>query len=71
MNFRQPKEPKICSVIRGKSPCTSMSYHEDGTHLFVASEADSRMRVVDCLKGVADAPAIKFERDGIRLVEAT
>lgn len=48
-----------------------MSYHEDGTHLFVASEADSRMRVVDCLKGVADAPAIKFERDGIRLVEAT
>lgn len=71
MDFRKQQEPKICSVIRGKRPCTSMSFHEDGAHLFVTSEADSRMRLVDCLRGVSDTPAIKFERDGVRLVEAT
>lgn len=48
-----------------------MCYHEDGNHLFVTSEADSRMRLVDCQRGVSDTPAIKFERDGVRLVEAT
>lgn len=71
MNFRKAKEPQIASVIRGKSPCTSMSFHEDGEKLFVTSEADSRMRVVDCLRGASDSPPIKFERDGIQLVEAT
>jgi hypothetical protein len=71
MDFSQPKSPKISAVIRGKNPCTSMCYHEDGNHLFVTSEADSRMRLVDCQRGVSDTPAIKFERDGVRLVEAT
>jgi WD40 repeat protein len=71
MDFRQPKAPKICAVIRGKSPCTSMCYHEDGNHLFVTSEADSRLRLVDCQRGISDTPAIKFERDGVRLVETT
>lgn len=71
MDFSQRNEPKISAVIRGKSPCSSMSYHEEGNHLFVTSEADSRMRLVDCQRGVSDTPAIKFERDGVRLVEAT
>lgn len=72
MDFRQPKQPKISAVIRGgKGSCTSISYHEDGNHLYVTSEADSRMRIVDCQRGVSDTPAIKFERDGICLVEAT
>mmetsp|Transcript_19941 Transcript_19941/g.24595 ORF Transcript_19941/g.24595 Transcript_19941/m.24595 type:complete len:362 (-) Transcript_19941:782-1867(-) len=73
MNFHpgQPNEPKICAVIRGKNPSTSMCYHEDGQHLFVTSEADSRLKVIDCQRGVSDAPPIKFERSGIRLVETT
>jgi len=50
---------------------TSIAYHEDGIHLFVASEEDSRLRLVDCQKGTSEPPPLKFERDGIRLVEAT
>ena len=71
MDFNQTGIPKIGAVIRGKSPATSMSYHEDGSHLYVASEDDSRLRVIDCQRGALDRPALKFERDGVRLVEAT
>jgi hypothetical protein len=53
------------AVIRGKEPATSISFHSDGVHLFVASERDQRQ------KGTSDQPAIRFEREGIRLVEST
>jgi len=62
------------AVIRGKAPVTSLSFHEDGQHLFIASAGDSKLRFVDCLKGAicADQPdGIKLEKDGVRLVEAT
>eukprot|EP00555_Chaetoceros_dichaeta_P002922 CAMPEP_0198251176 /NCGR_PEP_ID=MMETSP1447-20131203/2094_1 /TAXON_ID=420782 /ORGANISM="Chaetoceros dichaeta, Strain CCMP1751" /LENGTH=156 /DNA_ID=CAMNT_0043936139 /DNA_START=324 /DNA_END=791 /DNA_ORIENTATION=- len=71
MDFNQTGTPKIGTVIRGQSPATSMSYHEDGSHLYVSSEGDSRLRVIDCQRGASDRPALKFERDGVRLVEAT
>lgn len=62
----------MAAVIRGKkSPATSMSYHEDGDHLFVTSEADCRLQVIDCNRGVSDKPAIKFEKDGVRIVQST
>lgn len=70
MDF-QTTPPQIGAVVRGKNPATSLSYHENGTHLYVASEADSKLRIVDCLKGGSDKPAIKCEREGIRLVEGT
>ncbi len=68
MDFRQ-REPKISAVIRGKAPASSMSYHEDGGFLFVSSE-DSRMRIIDCQRGT-EKPALRFERDGIKIVQAT
>jgi len=71
MNFDQIGNPKICAVVRGKSPATSLSYHEDGKHLYVASEQDSRLRLVDTLRGVSDRPCFKFEREGIRVARAT
>mmetsp|Transcript_17134 Transcript_17134/g.32419 ORF Transcript_17134/g.32419 Transcript_17134/m.32419 type:complete len:359 (-) Transcript_17134:57-1133(-) len=71
MDFRQ-EGPKIAAVIRGKkSPATSMSYHEDGEHLFVTSEADCRLLMIDCNRGVSEKPAIKFEKDGVRIVQST
>lgn len=70
MDFRQGG-PKIGTVLRGKSPSTCMRYHEDGGYLFVTSEEDSRLQIIDCNRGAADRPAIKFEKDGIRLVEST
>ena len=71
MNFDQIGNPKICAVVRGKSPATSLSYHEDGKHLYVASEQDSRLRLVDTLRGVSDRPCFKFQREGIRVARAT
>mmetsp|Transcript_16790 Transcript_16790/g.24409 ORF Transcript_16790/g.24409 Transcript_16790/m.24409 type:complete len:379 (-) Transcript_16790:111-1247(-) len=73
--FRTP--PKMGAVIRGRAPVSSLSYHEDGDFLFVASERDSRLKVVDCLRGCAveggiQGPGgIKVEREGVRLVQAT
>jgi len=71
MNFDQTGTPRIGTVIRCKKPATCISYHEEGTHLYVASEEDSSLRVVDCQRGTSDSPALRFEKDGIRLVEAT
>lgn len=62
-----------CS-IRGRAPATSISYHESGSHLFVASEKDSVLRIVDCINGGAPTdrpPMIKLQREGIRTVKAT
>jgi len=70
MDFRNGG-PKIASVIRGKAPATCVSYCQDGSHIFVTSESDSRLRVIDCQRGVSDKPALKFERDGVRLVQST
>lgn len=61
----------MAAVIRGKEPATCISFHESGKRLFVASEGDSRLRLIDCEKGTSDTPAIRFEREGIRLVEST
>lgn len=69
MDFSQG--PSIGAVIRGKRPATCMSYHEDGSYLFITSEEDSRLRIVDCLRGTSDKPAFKFERDGVKLVQST
>jgi len=71
MDFTRSGIPKIGSVIRGKSPASCISYHEDGVFLYVVSEEESRMRIVDCQRGVSDTSPIKFEKDGVRLVEAT
>jgi len=63
--------PDICALIRGKAPSTCMSYHEDGIHLFVTSETDHRLRVIDTIRGTSDTAPIKFEKEGIHLVQAT
>mmetsp|Transcript_29452 Transcript_29452/g.59747 ORF Transcript_29452/g.59747 Transcript_29452/m.59747 type:complete len:355 (+) Transcript_29452:411-1475(+) len=69
MDFANP--PKIGAVIRGTAPVSSLSYHDDGVHLFVTSEGDSRLRLVNCDSGTSEKPATKFEREGIRMAEKT
>eukprot|EP00527_Entomoneis_sp_CCMP2396_P003674 CAMPEP_0198139168 /NCGR_PEP_ID=MMETSP1443-20131203/2506_1 /TAXON_ID=186043 /ORGANISM="Entomoneis sp., Strain CCMP2396" /LENGTH=363 /DNA_ID=CAMNT_0043801217 /DNA_START=102 /DNA_END=1193 /DNA_ORIENTATION=+ len=63
--------PGIGNVIPGRMPASSLSFHSSGKRLFVAHEDDSRLQVVDCLTGKADRPALKLERETIRLVHAT
>jgi WD40 repeat protein len=74
MDFSSEPGPKMGCVIRGYAPATSLSYHESGSHLFVASEVDSTLRIVDCINGGAPtdrSPMIKLQREGIRTVKAT
>eukprot|EP00571_Detonula_confervacea_P002975 CAMPEP_0172313032 /NCGR_PEP_ID=MMETSP1058-20130122/19177_1 /TAXON_ID=83371 /ORGANISM="Detonula confervacea, Strain CCMP 353" /LENGTH=343 /DNA_ID=CAMNT_0013026617 /DNA_START=60 /DNA_END=1088 /DNA_ORIENTATION=- len=74
MDFSSEPGPKMGCVIRGRAPATSLSYHESGSHLFVASEKDSVLRIVDCLNGGAPTdrpPMLKLQREGIRTVQST
>ena len=75
MDFSAEPGPKMGACIRGRASASSLSFHESGSHLFVASEADSVLRVVDCLNGggtPSDRPhMLKLQREGIRTVKAT
>ncbi len=70
MDFSSEPGPKMAACIRGRAPATSLSYHESGSHLYVASEADSVLRIFDCLKG-GTPQMIKLQREGIKTVKAT
>ena len=70
MDFSSEPGPKMAACIRGSAPASSISYHESGCHLYVASEADSVLRIFDCVKG-GTSQMIKLQREGIRAVEAT
>ena len=72
MNFSVAGTPAIGSVIAsGRNEVTSMSYHEKGERLYVASAADSQLQVIDCLNGKAMGPPLRCEREKIKLVQAT
>lgn len=74
-------DPKMGCVVRGRAPVTSLSYHSSGSYLFVASEKDSVLRVVDCLNGNTsnnnigggeyNNKMIRLQNQGIRLVKST
>ena len=73
-------DPKMGCVVRGRAPATSLSYHSSGSHLFVASEKDSVLRVVDCLNGNTNSivigggeynKMIRLQDQGIRIVKST
>lgn len=69
MQFTSPG-PQVGAVIPGKTKVTDASFHEDGVHLFVAS-TDSKLQIIDCQQGRQTSPPLKFESEGISLVEAT
>ena len=62
----------MAACIRGSAPAaaSSLSYHESGSHLYVASETDSVLRIFDCVKG-GTTQMIKLQREGIKTVKAT
>lgn len=71
MDFSQPGIPGIAAVIPGKVPATCMAFHEDGKRLYVASEGDARLQVVNCVEGRADQVPLRIEREQVHVVEAT
>ena len=71
MDFSQSGIPSIAAVIPGKVPATCMAFHEEGKRLYVASEGDARLTVVNCVEGKADQMSLRIEREQIRVIEAT
>jgi hypothetical protein len=71
MDFSQQSFPGVAAVFPGKAPATSMSYHDGGKLLFVASEGDSRLQIIDCFNGKEDQVPLRIEREQIHVVEAT
>ena len=66
MDFSQG--PALGGVIPHRCPVTSLSYHEDGIHLFAATEQDSKVYMINGQTGQSQnqsAPYMKNERDGI------
>ena len=66
-----PSSPAIGAVIPHRSAVTSLSYHNDGIHLFAATESDSRLCLINSQTGKSDQSAIKCEREGVSLVSST
>jgi hypothetical protein len=71
MDFSVAGSPATGAIIPGKSTASSMSYHGNGQRLFVASEGDSRLQIIDCQNGKIEQVPLKCEREKIHLVQAT
>lgn len=71
MDFTSPNVPAVGAVFPGRNATTSLSYHEEGQHLFVASAGDHQLQVVDAVNGKAGQQALRCEREKLHLVEAT
>jgi hypothetical protein len=69
MDFSQG--PALGAAIAHRAPVTSLSYHSDGVHLFAATEADSKLYMINTQTGKAEHPGFKIEREGISLVSST
>lgn len=69
MDFAQG--PQIGAAIPHKSAISSLSFHGDGVHLFAASEADSKVYLINTQTGTCDQPAFRCEREGVSLVSST
>jgi len=68
----ETQPPVMGAVIRGKAAVTSLSFHDDGVHLFVASAEDATVRLVNCQTGaVAPQHCIRMENAGVQIVQAT
>lgn len=64
--------PSIGAAIPHTSPVTSLSFHADGVHLFAATEADSKLYLINTHSGQCHPPtAFKCEREGISIVSST
>ncbi|CAB9500501.1 WD repeat-containing protein 82 [Seminavis robusta] len=69
-----PDRPAVAAVVSGSAPIVSMSYQEDGSRLFVASESDNTLRVIDCLTGKpseAVAVPLRCDRERLHFVTTT
>jgi len=63
--------PKLGATIPHQSSVTSLSFHEDGKHLFAATSGDSKLYMINSHDGKCDTPALKCEQAGLSSVSST
>lgn len=71
MDFTAPNVPAIGAVFPGRNVTSSLSYHEEGQRLFVASSGDHQLQIIDAVNGKAEQQALRCEHEKLSLVEAT
>lgn len=72
MDFNTGKGPNIASVIPHHHPVVSMAYHADGNHLFVGTEMDSKVTIVDAVRtGKPIGQAYRCDREGVSCLAPT
>ena len=63
--------PQIGAAIPHSAQVSSLSYHDDGVHLFAATPDDSKLYMINAQTGKCDQPAFRCEREGISSVSST
>lgn len=63
--------PQIGASFPHQSAVSSLSYHDDGVHLFAATEGDSKLTLINAHTGTSDQPPFRCEREGISTVSST
>lgn len=72
MDFTTGTGPNIASVIPHHHPVVSMSYHADGNRLFVGTEMDSKVTIVDAVRtGKPISQTYRCDREGVSCLAAT
>ena len=72
MDFSANNIPGIgSSISHNGQKVSSMSYHNDGQHLFVATEDDSKLTVVDAIQTGKAKGIFSCQREGVSVVAAT
>ena len=69
MDFLQG--PKIGAAIPHQSAVKSLSFHEDGRHLFAATPGDKKLYLIDAQHGKCDKPGFRCEQVGLSSVSST
>ena len=72
MDFNASNSPGIgSSIAHNGQKVSSLSYHNDGQHLFVATEDDSKLTVVDAIQTGKAKGIFSCQREGVSVVAAT
>jgi len=73
MDFSLPNnKPGLgSSISHNGHKVSSMSYHNDGQHLFVATEGDSKITIVDAIQTGKSKGTFSCTREGVSVVAAT
>mmetsp|Transcript_32790 Transcript_32790/g.36520 ORF Transcript_32790/g.36520 Transcript_32790/m.36520 type:complete len:360 (+) Transcript_32790:42-1121(+) len=72
MDFSTSNIPGIgSSISHNGQKVSSLSYHNDGQHLFVATEGDSKITVVDAIQTGKSKGIFSCQREGVSVVAAT